>query len=474
MIAILLEEFPYEQDIRELCMAFYPGISFIYTAGEEVIFSCNVKKEKDFYLAKVEYPDKVHKFTIDALLSRYEVKNILKRNLYEIFFEHTATKLPWGTLTGIRPTKIVLNMLEDNLDKESIYKNLKATYLMSDEKIDLSYKVAAKEKSILDKIDYKDNYSLYIGIPYCPSICSYCSFSAYPIKAWQHGKKDYVKALCKELKAVAKANEHRKLLSLYMGGGTPTSLEADELKEILSCVRDEFDMRNVLEISVEAGRPDSISTDKLKVLKMMGVGRISINPQSMNQSTLDKIGRFHTVDMIAESFNMARGLGFDNINMDIILGLPGEGVEEVKNTLEKIKKLDPESLTIHSLAVKRAARLNNADEKYRHIEDLIMRESFNLSYTFCENMELEPYYLYRQKNMAGNYENIGFSKPGRECVYNILIMEEKQDIIACGAGASSKLTGITEGKAKRLENVKDPKLYIERIEDIIKNKEMIR
>ena len=192
-----------------------------------------------------------------------------------------------------------------------------------------------------------------------------------------------------------------------MGGGTPTSLEADELKEILSCVRDEFDMRNVLEISVEAGRPDSISTDKLKVLKMMGVGRISINPQSMNQSTLDKIGRFHTVDMIVESFNMARGLGFDNINMDIILGLPGEGVEEVKNTLEKIKKLDPESLTIHSLAVKRAARLNNADEKYRHIEDLIMSESFKLSYEFCENMGLEPYYLYRQKNMAGNYENIG-------------------------------------------------------------------
>ena len=473
MIAILLEEFPYEQDIRELCMAFYPGVSYIYTVGEEVIFSCNVKKEKDLYLAKVEYPDKEHKFTINTSLSRYEVKNLLKRNLYEIFFEHTDTKLPWGALTGIRPTKIVLNMLEDNLDKESIYKNLKATYLMSDEKIDLSYKVAAKEKSILDKIDYKDNYSLYIGIPYCPSICSYCSFSAYPIKAWQYGKKDYVKALCKELKAVAKANAHRNLISIYMGGGTPTSLEADELKEILSCVRDEFDMKSVLEISVEAGRPDSISADKLKVLKMLGVSRISINPQSMNQSTLDKIGRFHSVDMVVESFNIARGLEFDNINMDIILGLPGEGIKEVKHTLEKIKKLDPESLTIHSLAVKRAARFNNSDEQYKHIEDRIMRESFNLSYTFCENMGLEPYYLYRQKNMAGNYENIGFAKPGKECVYNILIMEEKQDIIVCGVGASSKFSAIKECNAKRLENVKDPKLYIERIEDIIKNKEMM-
>lgn len=473
MIAILLEDFPYEQDIRELCMTFYPSVSYIYTDGEKVIFSCNIKKEKELYVGKVVYPDKEHNFTIDALLSRYEVKNILKRNLYDIFFEHTGTQLPWGTLTGIRPTKIVLNMLDKGADKEEIYTNLKSTYLMSDEKIELSYKVASKEKKILDDIYYKDNYSLYIGIPYCPSICYYCSFSAYPIKAWQHSKKDYVKALCKELKAVAKANAYRKLQTVYMGGGTPTSLDADELKEILSCVREEFDTESLLELSVEAGRPDSISEDKLKVLKSMGVTRISINPQSMNQSTLDKIGRYHSVDMIIESFVMARDLGFDNINTDIILGLPGEGVKEVEHTLEEIKKLDPESLTIHSLAVKRAARLNNRDEKYMHIANKIMSDSFKLSHEFCSCLGLEPYYLYRQKNMAGNYENIGFSKPGMECIYNILIMEEKQDIIACGAGASSKLTGIKDGKAMRLENVKDPNLYIERIEDIIKNKENI-
>lgn len=237
-----------------------------------------------------------------------------------------------------------------------------------------------------------------------------------------------------------------------------------------------FDVENAIELTVEAGRPDSITREKLKVLRKHNVDRISINPQTMNQDTLDLIGRRHTVLHIKEAFKMAREEGFDNINMDMILGLPGENIDMVKNTLEQIKELSPESLTVHSLAIKRAAALNVWRDKYSDLSIENSAQMVDMAADYAARMDMEPYYMYRQKNMAGNYENVGYSISGKECIYNVLIMEEKQTIIACGAGASSKIVFHNESdnehsvRIERVENVKDVTNYIERIDEMIDRK----
>jgi len=278
-----------------------------------------------------------------------------------------------------------------------------------------------------------------------------------------------VEALCKELIAVSKMYKGKKLQTIYMGGGTPTSLEGCQLTKILDTVKTYFDFSNLLELTVEAGRPDSITREKLIALRDMGVNRISINPQTMQQKTLDLIGRKHTVEDICNSFKLAREVGFTNINMDFIIGLNGETLSDIKDSFTKVKKFVPESITIHSLALKRAARLNT-ENKREIMDNDLMLSMIDVATETCNELELKPYYLYRQKNMAGNLENIGFSKPGKECLYNILIMEEKQTIIACGAGTSSKIV-FNDGRIERIENVKDPKLYIERLDEMIERKE---
>jgi len=261
----------------------------------------------------------------------------------------------------------------------------------------------------------------------------------------------------------------KKLQTIYMGGGTPTSLEGYQLSKILNVVKKNFDLLNLLELTVEAGRPDSITREKLEALKDVGVDRISINPQTMQQKTLDLIGRHHTIEDIYESYKLARDVGFENINMDFIIGLNGETLEDVIDSFKKVRTFAPESVTIHSLALKRAARLNTENKREIMDNDLIL-SMINTATDTCADLGLEPYYLYRQKNMAGNLENIGFSKPGKECLYNILIMEEKQTIIACGAGTSSKIV-FGDDRIERIENVKDPKLYIERLDEMIMRKE---
>ena len=377
--------------------------------------------------------------------------------------------MPWGTLTGIRPTKIVMDLLEKNMPLEEIKRHLKEVYLVGDKRMNLCIDTAFKEFNILKKIDYKDGYSLYIGIPFCPTRCLYCSFTSYSIAQWKKDTDTYVEALCKELIAVSKMYKGKKLQTIYMGGGTPTSLEGCQLTKILDTVKTYFDFSNLLELTVEAGRPDSITREKLIALRDMGVNRISINPQTMQQKTLDLIGRKHTVEDICNSFKLAREVGFTNINMDFIIGLNGESLSDIKDSFTKVKDFVPESLTIHSLALKRAARLNT-ENKREIMDNDLMLSMIDVATETCNELGLKPYYLYRQKNMAGNLENIGFSKPGKECLYNILIMEEKQTIIACGAGTSSKIV-FNDGRIERIENVKDPKLYIERLDEMIERKE---
>ena len=350
---------------------------------------------------------------------------------------------------------------------------MKKTYLASDEKIDLSIEIASREKRLLEPLDYDRGYSLYVGIPFCPTTCLYCSFTSYPISRWKGRTGLYLEALFKEMEYVAKKMKGRPLDTIYFGGGTPTSLPAEDIDAILTRLDRLFDTKNALEFTVEAGRPDSITEEKLQVLRNHGITRIYINPQTMNQKTLDLIGRHHTVEMVKETFHMARELGFDNINMDLIMGLPEEDLDDVSRTLEEVEALRPDSLTVHSLAIKRAARLNMFKEEYGGLKISNTPEMIALSEASARRLGMEPYYLYRQKNMAGNFENVGYSLPGKACIYNILIMEELQTIAACGAGTTTKVVFPAENRRERCENVKEVEQYISRIDEMIGRKERI-
>lgn len=408
--------------------------------------------------------------------SKKELHEAFKCTLYTKLSAQLNKTLPWGYLTGVRPSKIAYTLLEKGADREQILEEFTKRHLVSEKKAQLALQVAQTEKSILEKMDYKNGYSLYIGIPFCPTTCLYCSFTSYSLAAYQSKVQPYLEALLKEMKYVSEAMRGRRLDTVYFGGGTPTTLSAGQLDMLLTELERQFDLSACRELTVEAGRPDSITYEKLCVLKAHHVDRISINPQTMNQQTLDLIGRRHTVEQIEEAFALAGKAGLDNINMDMILGLPGENKEMVQHTLEKIKALAPESLTVHSLAIKRAAALNIWREKYLDLQMDNSDEIVSMAADYAHQMGHQPYYMYRQKNMAGNFENVGYSKPGLECIYNILIMEEKQTIIAMGAGASTKIVfqneteGGQAGRIERIENVKDVTNYIQRIDEMIERK----
>ena len=424
-------------------------ISIKWTIGNEKLYA------RDFH---VDFAD------------RKETKNTLKQNLYALLKEGTDRELPWGTLTGIRPTKIPMKLIEEGQTDAEIFRYMKETYFATDEKIQLSIDIAKRERELLSKIDYENGYSLYIGIPFCPSTCLYCSFTSYPLSMWKNRVDEYLDALEKEIVFTATKFYHKKLNSIYIGGGTPTTLNAQQLDRLIRKIKCSFDLQHCVEFTIEAGRPDSITKEKLEVLKKHGiVDRISINPQTMKQETLDLIGRHHTVEQIKESFAIAREVGFDNINMDLIMGLPGENFEDVRNTMEELKKMEPENITIHSLAIKRAARLNMFKDNYKDMQMINTQEHMDLCAEYCKEMGLLPYYLYRQKGMAGNMENVGYAKEGKAGVYNILIMEEKQTIVALGAGASTKKV-YPDGVIERCENVKDVGHYIARIDEMIDRK----
>ena len=399
-----------------------------------------------------------------------KARNVFKRMMYDMLKKLTGRELPWGTLTGVRPTKIVYTLLEEGKNDREIKDYLKKEYYVSEKKGDLAIKVASNEKRLLEKIDYNNGYSLYAGIPFCPTTCLYCSFTSYPLAVWKDRVDTYVDAMLKELDFTSRLMKDKKLDTFYMGGGTPTTLEPEQLDRVLSFFEEHFDTTGLKEYTIEAGRPDSITRDKLLIMKKHGVDRISINPQTMNDDTLKLIGRHHTVEQIKEAFTLARECGFDNINMDLIIGLPGETREHIERTMREVALLAPDSLTVHSLAIKRAARLNIFWEKYKDYAMVNTDDIINMTADCAAAMGMEPYYLYRQKNMAGNFENVGYSKPGREGIYNILIMEEKQTIMAVGAGASTKVVFPEENRIERVENVKDVTTYIENIDEMIDRK----
>ncbi len=475
MIEVKVNRGSYEYDIHSLIQAFYPGeevsVREKETFTEDVPLQMDVKlwdSEIEFALFQDKTLHKKGHICVEDM-ERKLVKNQLKQLIYQTLSEYTGKNLPWGTLTGIRPTKIPMAMLEQGKSNVEIAQYMRSTYLCSREKTALAVSIANQEREVLKNIDYKQGYSLYVGIPFCPSICLYCSFSSSPIKLWEKRVDEYLEALFQELNFLGKAFRDRKLNTIYVGGGTPTTLTAGQLERLLTCIGNNFDYRNVQELTVEAGRPDSVTPEKFQVLRDHKVTRVSVNPQTMNQKTLDLIGRKHTVEETKEAFYMARKAGFDNINMDLIVGLPGETIEEVRHTMEELRTLDPDSITIHSLAIKRAARLAMFKEKYQEMGLKNSEEIMDLTYRYCVEQGIYPYYLYRQKNMAGNFENVGYAKTGKAGIYNILMMEEKQTILAAGAGGATKFVFSPE-RIERVENVKDVAQYISRIDEMIERK----
>ena len=539
----------FETDIRDLCLAFFPLQNLNLGTGY-IIDKKGTPFENDI-IVKDYYNGPL---TGDRLA----IKSELKRQLYNHLSKLTGKTLLWGTLTGIRPVTIATKFFDLNLgtgyiidkkgtpfenvknDKfniknavcdELIKKELKKEYYISDEKANELIEIAKNEVQILNRDDikdYKNMYSVYVGVPFCKSTCLYCSFTSFNIEKFGKYVDDYLKALEKDFATrIEKIRESenkgcpqisnniprpqiQKLqpLTLYIGGGTPTSLDETAFEKMLTIIDKYVDRNKCVEYTVEAGRPDTITKEKLLIMKKHGVTRISINPQTFNQKTLDLIGRKHTVKDVVEKFKLARSLGFDNINMDIILGLPNEHLFQVLKTLNGIRKLKPDSFTVHSLALKRAARLNfeldswtknyylaglgnrmmankNGARTARpyentrtarpcentHTYDIGAKchipegkreidKMFKWSRRLADFLHLQPYYLYRQKNMAGNLENVGYAKLGKECVYNIMMMSERHTVYGFGTATTKKVFYENDG-SKRIESEEGYKSVID-------------
>ncbi|MDU4934032.1 MAG: coproporphyrinogen dehydrogenase HemZ [Peptostreptococcaceae bacterium] len=481
MLNVILKGHDFKYEVAELIKLFTTQFKFVDNKDVGMTLENSVVYYNDKVFSKTVYLEN-YQAIYDSLdhrsiagLSEQEIKKVtketIKRSMYNVLMKKFNSYVPWGILTGIRPVKIVHTLLDKNLSDEDIRENLKTNYLISDEKIDLALNIAKRERKFIYPID-KNKISLYVSIPFCPTRCYYCSFPANPLKQFGHLKKDYIDKLIIEIKGLAKLlkETNKEIETLYIGGGTPTTLDAEEMDILIKALFKELDLSKIKEFTVEAGRPDTINREILECLKKNNVTRISINPQTMNQETLDKIGRGHSVEEIKEAFNLAREIGFDNINMDLILGLEGENVEMVRNTLEEIKKLSPESLTVHTLAIKRASKLKEKMDEYVLTQYEEMVKMIDLSMEYAKEMNLNPYYMYRQKQMLGNLENIGYAKEGYECIYNMQIMEEKQSNYALGAGSISKFVYVDEDRIERVENVKNVEQYIDRVEEMIDRK----
>ncbi len=444
-----------EYDIHSLTKAFYPEEDVKITELKGINEGCLVFNIKTDDIIELRVPK--------------NNRDELKRRIYRKLSETTGKTLPWGALTGIRPVKMARERIEGGMSDEEVLSDMKGCYFISDEKGRLSIEIAKREMELMKPLSPKDHYSMYIDIPFCPTRCLYCSFTSNAVgnnrdKVW-----DYLKALAKETEESGNIMRGRKLDTVYVGGGTPTALLPEELEFLLDTIERYFDISTVMEYTVEAGRPDSITEEKLKVLAKHGVGRISVNPQTMNQKTLDIIGRRHTVEQVEEAFRLARRTGFENINMDMIIGLPDENDKDVKNTVDMIKQLGPDSLTIHSLAVKRASALREYLDKNGYNELPDTGEMMEIACKGAMEMNMHPYYLYRQKNMSGNLENTGYAREGKYGLYNILINEEVQDILALGAGAISKRID-EKGNTRRSANFKEVHDYVRNIDEMIKRK----
>ncbi|QIB69455.1 coproporphyrinogen dehydrogenase HemZ [Aminipila butyrica] len=450
----------------------YDALIKVFLQPEEYVLICdedlsaeNAAETKKVLVDSVEETPEY-----ETLSFNYREKNELKQDIYRRLSVLTGLQPEWGIHTGVRPVKLVGELVQQLGSLEQAADKLKHFYLFNDEKIKLLCDTYRVQQSVLKK-PTPEEVGLYVGIPFCPTRCLYCSFTSNQSKP--EAIQAYMEALHREIRHTGEKMHQTGLFpeSVYIGGGTPTSLTASQLEELLSEIEKAYDLSRIREFTVEAGRPDTITWDKLHVLKAHGVERISINPQTMQDKTLELIGRSHSSQGFLEAFAMAREVGIQVINTDIIAGLPEETLADFANTLDTMIGLGAENITVHTLAVKRASRLIDVDRAFHYKQARIVKDMLALSKEKLGQAGYRPYYLYRQKHMAGSLENVGYAKEGSEGIYNIRIMEEGQTIVALGAGGISKACYPAENRLERVPNVSNFEIYMDRLEDMLQRKD---
>lgn len=392
--------------------------------------------------------------------------------MFELLGEVTGYTPPWGILTGVRPAKLMTNLIKE-MGEERALNYFKNELMVSEEKTNLALSVAKAENPIIENASAPDSFSLYISIPFCPTRCSYCSFISHSNESAKKLIPEYVEKLCEELVATGEiAKElHLKLESIYIGGGTPTVLFHEQLKLITDCVKENFNLDYIKEYTIEAGRPDSITSEKFDVIKCSGCTRISINPQTFNDGVLKEIGRQHTSEQTLDAMSLAREKGFSNINMDLIAGLPSDTLKSFENTLDTALSLSPENITVHTLALKRSSNIVTENRKTN--SGVLATEMLSLAQEKLIKGGYIPYYMYRQSKCLGNLENVGWAKKGYEGLYNVYMMEECHTVLSVGAGAVIKLKAPHSNEIERIFNYKYPYEYISGFDEILKRKEYI-
>lgn len=404
------------------------------------------------------------------------MKRALSHVMLDALEQYTGMTQQWGILTGVRPTKLYHKYRKQGLKDEEIFAILKKDFRISDSKIALMREIVKRQlETIPDLDEIGKELSVYIGVPFCPTKCAYCTFPAYAIASNRKAGRveSFIDGLHIEIRAMGKwlKENNMNITSVYWGGGTPTSIEAHEMDALYQTMFESFpNPEKIREITVEAGRPDTITIEKIEVLKKWGIDRISVNPQSYTDETLKAIGRHHSVQETIDKFWLSRNSGMNNINMDLIIGLPNEGIEEFQHSLDESGKMQPESLTVHTLSFKRASEMTHNKDKYKVADRETVTKMMEMASTWTAENGYVPYYLYRQKNILGNLENVGYCKPGEESIYNIVIMEEVQTILGIGCGASTKFVNPVTGKITQFHNPKDPAAYIMTFEEAIEKK----
>lgn len=465
-IKIKLNNMKYRYDVYQMFNIYFPLYEIKFLDDGDYIVNILDNKLEFLY-------NEYHK---ESLISE-NIKEDIKRLVFSSLKDITKEEYPWGILVGIRPSKIALKYLEEGKTEEEIIDIFKKKHLAVEEKAKLCIEIAKAEVNFVN--NNSKNIAIYIGMAFCPTRCFYCSFAANPIIGNKKLISPYLEALIYEIREMKKYINERKLNidTVYFGGGTPTAISNEEFEVVMEEAYNAFVKgKGVKEFTVECGRPDSITKEKLETMKKFNVTRISINPQTMNDETLKIIGRGHNSNDVIEKFNLARSMGFNDINMDMIIGLPGEGINEVLRTKEEILKLHPDSLTVHGLSLKRASILYENFILKKGIQvkkQAELADMYEESRSLAKSLVLHPYYMYRQKNMVGNMENLGYSRKGAECIYNIQMIEDKQTIIALGADAVSKVVFLEEGRIERFANIKDVREYCNRIEEMVEGKKKL-
>ncbi len=463
----------FNYELEKLCRIFLPfeKINIMNELLPDDIYAvCRLSEDGKTAEAELFAEGKSIKHQGACKNDKKEQELALATSLFRCFSELTDYSPDWGLLTGVRPVKLY-HKLCDSEGEGATKDYFKNKLYVSDSKISLAHDTMKPEYDIINRS--RDNsFSLYISIPFCPSRCAYCSFVSHSVDKAKGLIETYVKLLCEEIAETGKIVGELGLFlqTVYIGGGTPVALSAEQLTSVMSAVKESFDLSNVEEYTVEAGRPDAITDDKLVAIKRGGATRISINPQTLNDVVLSEIGRRHTAAEFFDAFALARRLGFDNINVDLIAGLPTDTLESFRQTVDKIIELCPESVTVHSLSMKRAATLSTE----KKLPTKSVGESASLMVDYARRRlnesKILPYYLYRQSKTVGNLENVGYARRGFEGLYNVYIMDETHTILACGASAVTKLREPHSTRIERIYNYKYPYEYIDRFSEVIRRK----